>query len=438
MGSLAIRVDNLGKKYRLGGLSTGYSTIRETLTDAFLSPLRRLQALARGQGAIEAASTFWALRNVSFTVDHGEVVGIIGRNGAGKTTLLKVLSRVTAPTEGRVQLFGRVGSLLEVGVGFHQELTGRENVYLSGAIMGMRKREIDRKFDEILAFSGVEDFIDTPVKRYSSGMYTRLAFSVAAHMEPEILIVDEVLAVGDMAFQEKCLGKMSDVAKAGRTVLFVSHNMSAISQLCPTSILLEEGRIKFRGPSPETIGRYLNLMQNTKFSQFDRRQDRRGNGVLRIKRLYLEDESGRELDVVPCGARVRLVLEYAGADPQKALSDVAVHVLVANGATRLFSLLSDVSGGLFHNLPPSGRFVCDLDRLPLMPGNYDLHFLVFAGRQLADKIFFAWPLVVGDGDFFGTRRLSNNRDIHGSLLVPHAWSLEPKRGDQNEPVLTAK
>ncbi len=428
MDTAAIRVENLGKRYRIGGRTSGYSTIRDTLTDAFLAPFRRVKALVQGYGASDAAETFWALKDVSFEVQPGEVVGIIGRNGAGKTTLLKILSRVTSPTEGRAQLFGRVGSLLEVGVGFHQELTGRENVFLSGAIMGMHKQEIDRKFDEIVAFSGVEDFIDTPVKRYSSGMYTRLAFAVAAHMEPEILIVDEVLAVGDMAFQEKCLGKMSDVARSGRTVLFVSHNMSAISILCPTAILLEEGRIKFQGQSSETISRYVDLMRSTVVSQFDRRQDRRGNGVLRINRLYLENGEGQVVDVIPCGAGVRFVLEYA-ADPAAVLTDVSVVLMVASGATRLFSFISEVSGELFQNLPPVGRFVCEVDKLPLMPGNYDLHFLCFAGRQLADKIMFAWPLVVADGDFFGTRRLSNNRDIHGSLLVPHSWSLDSGRQD---------
>ncbi|TSA09138.1 MAG: ATP-binding cassette domain-containing protein [Deltaproteobacteria bacterium] len=429
MSSPAIRVENLGKQYRIGGRSGGYSTIRDTLTDAFLTPFRRLKALAQGYGASDAPEIFWALKNVSFEVQPGEVVGIIGRNGAGKTTLLKILSRVTSPTEGRAQLFGRVGSLLEVGVGFHQELTGRENVYLSGAIMGMKKQEINRQFDQIVAFSGVEDFIDTPVKRYSSGMYTRLAFAVAAHMEPEILIVDEVLAVGDMAFQEKCLGKMSDVARSGRTVLFVSHNMSAISILCPTAILVEEGRIRFQGQSSETIARYIDLMRKTSVSQFDRRQDRRGNGLLRINRLYLNDYEGKVVDALPCGTGVRFVLEYAAADPAAALTDVSVVLMVASGATRLFSFISEVSGDLFQNLPPVGRFVCQVDKLPLMPGNYDLHFLCFVGRQLVDKIMFAWPLVVSDGDFFGTRRLSNNRDIHGSLLVPHSWSLESSQQD---------
>ncbi len=427
MSSLAVRAENLGKKYRLGGIPGSYGTLRETLTDAFLAPVRRLRGLLQGNGAGAAPESFWALRNVSFEVQHGEVVGIIGRNGAGKTTLLKILSRVTSPTEGRAQLDGRVGSLLEVGVGFHPELTGRENIYLSGAIMGMNKKEIDRKFDEIVAFSGVEDFIDTPAKRFSTGMYARLAFSVAAHMDPEILIVDEVLAVGDLAFQEKCLGKMSAVARSGRTVLFVSHNMSAISMLCPTAILLEEGRIRSQGPSNETIARYVEMMRSPHISQFDRRRDRRGSGLLRITRLYLEDAEGKVVDVVPCGAKMRFVLEYAADNPATHLSDVSVHLLVGNGATRLCSFINEFSGDLFQNLPPVGRFVCTVDKLPLMPGNYDLHFICSVRRQMADKLRFAWPLVVSDGDFFGTGKLSNNRENHGSMLVSHTWSIDSDR-----------
>ena len=227
MSDIVIRVDSLSKQYRIGGKQEGYRTLRDTLTETFVSPFRRARKLLRGHayGAAELDEIIWALRDISFEVKRGEVVGIIGRNGAGKTTLLKILSRITEPTEGYAEIHGRVGSLLEVGTGFHPELTGRENIYLNGAILGMKKAEIERKFDEIVDFAEIEKFIDTPVKHYSSGMYVRLAFAVAAHMEPEILLVDEVLAVGDAAFQKKCLGKMGEVAEGGRTVLFVSHNM---------------------------------------------------------------------------------------------------------------------------------------------------------------------------------------------------------------------
>jgi len=244
MSDIAISCENLGKRYRIGQRES-YKALRDTLTDAVRAPLRRLRSSLRSQ-AVEPGDTdetFWALKDVSFEVKHGEVIGIIGRNGAGKSTLLKILSRITKPTTGSVEIHGRVGSLLEVGTGFHPELTGRENIYLNGTILGMKKREIKRKFDEIVAFAEIEQFLDTPVKRYSSGMYVRLAFAVAAHLEPEILVVDEVLAVGDAQFQKKCLGKMSDVAKEGRTVLFVSHNMIAVQNLCSRAIMLSSGNL---------------------------------------------------------------------------------------------------------------------------------------------------------------------------------------------------
>ncbi|HEX3036793.1 MAG TPA: ABC transporter ATP-binding protein [Thermodesulfobacteriota bacterium] len=259
MGDIAIRVEGLSKQYHIGAKQERYKTLRDTLADAFVSPFRRARKLLSGQatGASELHEIIWALKDVSFEVKRGEVVGIIGRNGAGKSTLLKVLSRITEPTAGYADIYGRVGSLLEVGTGFHQELTGRENIYLNGAILGMKRMEIDRKFDEIIDFAEVEKFIDTPVKHYSSGMYLRLAFAVAAHLEPEILVVDEVLAVGDVAFQKKCLGKMGDVAKEGRTILFVSHNMAAIRQLCQTGMLLDSGLMVFSGPVIECVNKYL-------------------------------------------------------------------------------------------------------------------------------------------------------------------------------------
>src|SRR5256884_3462490 len=247
MSDVAIGVAGLGKQYQIGGdRKPPYKTIRESITDMVLDPLRRLRA-GLSADAVNGEQALWALKDVSFEVNRGEVVGIIGRNGAGKSTLLKILSRITEPTEGQAEIVGRVGSLLEVGTGFHPELTGRENVYLNGAILGMKRSEIDRRFDEIVAFSEIERFLETPVKHYSSGMYARLAFAVAAHLEPEILLVDEGLAVGDAAFQKKCLGKMGDVAKAGRTVLFVSHNMAAVRSLCSRAFLLSDGRILSSG-----------------------------------------------------------------------------------------------------------------------------------------------------------------------------------------------
>ena len=259
MADIVIRAEGIGKKYHIGKKHQSYPTLRESIVDGINKPIRRMRNLLQGNpsGVAELDETIWALKEVSFEVKKGEVIGVIGRNGAGKSTLLKILTRITEPTEGYADMFGRVGSLLEVGTGFHPELTGRENIFLNGAILGMHRPEIRRKFDEIVAFAEVDKFIDTPVKHYSSGMYLRLAFSVAAHLEPEILLVDEVLAVGDAAFQKKCIGKMESVSREGRTILFVSHSMGAITQLCRSAIWLENGYLKLSGPAPEIVSSYL-------------------------------------------------------------------------------------------------------------------------------------------------------------------------------------
>lgn len=257
MNDIAIHVEDLGKRYRIGTAPERYKTLRDMLVAGINAPIQRLRRGASAFRQSSESSIIWALRDISFDVPRGKVLGIVGRNGAGKSTLLKILSRVTEPTEGSAEIHGRVGSLLEVGTGFHPELTGRENIYLNGAILGMKRLEIERKFDEIVAFSEVEQFIDTPVKRYSSGMYLRLAFAVAAHLEPEILVVDEVLAVGDAEFQRKCMGKMSDVAQAGRTVLFVSHNMSAVLRLTEETMVLDKGRLVYRAPTPQAVDYYM-------------------------------------------------------------------------------------------------------------------------------------------------------------------------------------
>lgn len=257
MSEFAIRVENLGKQYKLGARIERYSTLRDSIARVFAHPLRRARNKKSG------VDSLWALRDVSLEIKHGEIVGIIGHNGAGKTTLLKILSRITEPTQGRAEIYGRVGSLLEVGTGFHPELTGRENIYLNGALLGMRKAEIDRKFDEIVDFAEVEKFLDTPVKRYSSGMYVRLAFAVAANLEPDILMVDEVLAVGDAAFQKKCLGKMDEVARGGRTVLFVSHNLTSISSLTGKCILLNKGELEAFGATSGIIHKYMENLESS-------------------------------------------------------------------------------------------------------------------------------------------------------------------------------
>ena len=283
----AIKVENLSKLYRLGTRGkSDYSTLQESLRGAITAPWRRLRQGWTGGGE-EAASKLWALKDIGFEIKPGELVGIIGSNGAGKSTLLKVLSQITEPTHGRVELRGRVGSLLEVGTGFHTELTGRENIFLNGAILGMARREITRKFDEIVAFSGVERFLDTPVKRYSSGMYVRLAFAVAAHLEPEILLVDEVLAVGDVEFQKKCLGKMKDVGQQGRTVLFVSHSIATLQSLCQRGIFMQQGKVVVDDTIERSINAYLQTLEQNAACAIEERTDRQGRGQIRLKKIEI-------------------------------------------------------------------------------------------------------------------------------------------------------
>ena len=315
MDRRVISVEGLSKAYRLGLADQRHATFRDALMATITSPWRRLRQLGETN---DADDTFWALKDVNFQVHSGEVVGIIGRNGAGKSTLLKILARITEPTEGQVRLRGRSASLLEVGTGFHAELTGRENVYLNGSILGMKKAEIDRKFDEIVAFSEVEKFLDTPVKRYSSGMYVRLAFAVAAHLEPEILIVDEVLAVGDAEFQKKCLGKMQEVASGhGRTVLFVSHNMSAVQKLCPRAILLRQGRLVKDGPTEEVVGEYLSYLSTSAQTAFEDNPERSGSGAVRLTAARILDEQGQPVRSLVAGTAclLRVPLSQPPAPP---------------------------------------------------------------------------------------------------------------------------
>jgi lipopolysaccharide transport system ATP-binding protein len=323
MAEIALRVNNLSKEYRIGGRQEQYRTLRDTLTDAFTAPIRRAGRLLRGEsgGASGMTERFWALKDVSFEVRRGEVVGIIGRNGAGKSTLLKILSRITEPSSGTAEIYGRVGSLLEVGTGFHPELTGRDNIFLNGAILGMGRAEIERKFDEIVDFAEVEQFIDTPVKHYSSGMYLRLAFAVAAHLEPEILIVDEVLAVGDAAFQKKCLGKIDEVASHGRTVLFVSHNMTAMQSLCDRTVWLHHGRIVENGPTAQVISAYLHTASATMSEQsWPDMESAPGNTKVRIRSARVRAEDGTPIEAIGITTPLALEFEYWNLVPDTALN----------------------------------------------------------------------------------------------------------------------
>lgn len=300
-----VKIQNVSKKYRIGGLHPGYMTFREMIGDLFAAPLRRLR------NGSDSHQELWALSDVNLEVHQGEPIGIIGHNGAGKSTLLKILSRITKPTRGEVEIFGRIGSLLEVGTGFHPDLTGRENVYLNGAILGMRRAEIDRKFDEIVAFAELEKFIETPVKFYSSGMYVRLAFSVAAHLEPEILIMDEVLAVGDAAFQQKCLDKMHSIRQRGHTIFFVSHNMPAVTRLCKRVILLEGGRVKADGEPHSVVNQYITSSRKTGASrEWVDGTNAPGDSVVRLRGVRVCNERGETTAAVDVRRPLRIEVTY--------------------------------------------------------------------------------------------------------------------------------
>jgi lipopolysaccharide transport system ATP-binding protein len=424
MGDTAIRVEGLGKQYRIGGKQEKYKTLRDTLADIAMAPVRRASELLRGQptGAAGLDETIWALQDISFEVKKGEVVGIIGRNGAGKSTLLKILTRITEPTAGWAEVYGRVGSLLEVGTGFHPELTGRENVYLNGTILGMKKAEIDSKFDEIVAFSEVEQFLDTPVKHYSSGMYLRLAFAVAAHLEAECLLLDEVLAVGDATFQKKCLGKMGDVTTEGRTVLFVSHNMAAISNLCSRTILLEGGRVKTIADTDTVIHTYLSSFSARSDSPLEIRADREGNGRLRFSDLHIQNQWEEDIVVGLSGQPVRLAIEYQAFGPTE-LRDVSVSAdFLDTFGQRLFTAGTSIAGGDFERIPSEGCFICTIPQLLLIEGQYRIDLWASVNGKVADYIQHAASFEVESADVLGTSTRLVRRK-HGLFFVPHSWTV---------------
>jgi lipopolysaccharide transport system ATP-binding protein len=412
MHDRAITVEGLSKRYRLGGRRRTYRTLRDSL--AGLVSGRRAR---RGQ---ELAGTFWALRDVSFELGQGRVLGLIGHNGAGKSTLLKVLARITEPTAGRAVLQGRVGSLLEVGTGFHGELSGRENVYLNGAILGMKRSEIAQQFDRIVSFAEVEAFVDTPVKHYSSGMYLRLAFAVAAHLEPEILLVDEVLAVGDAAFQKRCLGRIGEVAQEGRTVIFVSHNLSAVERLCDSAVVLDHGRLAFHGPTADAIERYLQAGSGAD-GMLGEASRRPGRGRVRLTRVRALCD-GRPSSHLTSGSRVELLLDY----------EIAGDALVRGARLRvawmnllgdtMFVCANDAAGYGIPELPgPAGTVRVAIPILPLHHGTYRLNVQLKSGREMEDSVADAMELTVAGGDFFGTG-VTLPADC-GPFLVPHSFEV---------------
>jgi lipopolysaccharide transport system ATP-binding protein len=431
----AVRVNGLGKQYRktLGGRRVAYQTLRETIMNVVTAPVRKLRrGSEEGDGRPQL---FWALRDISFDVEQGEAVGIIGRNGAGKTTLLKLLARITEPTEGWAEIYGRVGSLLEVGTGFHQELTGRENVYLNGAILGMSRREIESKFDEIVAFAEVEEFIDTQVKHYSSGMYMRLAFSVAAHLEPEILLIDEVLAVGDVAFQAKCLGKMSDVTRGGRTILFVSHNMGAINALCEKAIWIEKGRIMQIGPSvavTEACTRFQKAgggeqRVGYKIDMDQLKEPRRGFSVTdcRLSNPASPGTGSRT------GDPIVITIDYR-SEQMFVRPAFIVKIKDMYGQELIRLATSPMSGFKIDGLYPHGQVQLSIDSLPLVASHYLLDLeLVRPGYQ---NIATFQTLIEFDVELFDYYGHGDALDrSRGLLVVDHSWKHGPlPAGSANE------
>ena len=417
MNDVAIQVEGLGKQYSLGVLQTSYRTIREQISTTFAAPFRWLLH-SKSNSQPPNFETIWALKDISFEIMEGEVVGIIGPNGAGKTTLLKILSKITEPTLGRAKIHGRVGSLLEVGTGFHPELTGRENIYLNGAILGMRRIEINRKFDEIVAFAEVEKFLDTPVKRYSSGMYVRLAFAVAAHLEPEILLVDEVLAVGDAHFQEKCLGKMKDVARQGRTVLFISHNHQAVRRLCEKCIWLNEGSIRQMGLADDVVDAYLRTL-NANLKAEDLIPDppsQDSTNPVRILRLAVCDSDRQSTNLLYGDQSYTVDIEYEVTHPIKSVR-VAALFRTSQGIDAFVS--TDCDSGLIRGL----------DRVP---GHYVAHCEIPANLLNQGRyIISVWIAITH-------RRQLRRRD--DALIVDvryrRGFIMEENRGTAVNPILT--
>ena len=435
MSDIAIHVENLGKLYRIGERQR-YKALRDTLSDALYAPFRAAASLFNGHNGHQSTASsrsanndFWALKDISFEVKQGEAVGIFGPNGAGKSTLLKILSRITKPTEGYIRMRGRVGALLEVGTGFHPELTGRENTYLNGAIIGMRKKEIDRKFDEIVAFAEIEKFIDTPVKFYSSGMYVRLAFAVAAHLEPDILIVDEVLAVGDAAFQKKCLGKMGVVAKEGRTVLFVSHNLPTLKQLCPTSFWLNAGQIKAYGHTADVVASYLRVLD----TNFQKRtsvypEDTSKESQLRSARIL--NQAGEETENFNCDEPVTIELVY---QVHRQTPAVYAYLCVSgeDGAEILVSDSKDVVPNPLDNLPVGTHTLSvTIPSRTLGHGNYQVGFST--ASKFSTNFIIDTPGVTGEIGWFHLDDYSSVRGNKrgGFLSTLLKWSIRFQKGSE--------
>lgn len=420
-----LEIRSVSKQYRLGGHRLRKAeNFREVIERAATKPFRMLTGARVKSAPKEEPFSFWALKDVDLEIQEGDILGIIGRNGAGKSTMLKILSRITSPTEGLVTIRGRLASLLEVGTGFHPELTGRENIFLNGAILGMRKVEIARRFDEIVAFAEVEKFLDTPVKHYSSGMYVRLAFAVAAHLNPEILVVDEVLAVGDLSFQKKCLGKMGEVSRSGRTVLFVSHNMAAVENLCTRGIVLHQGKLHFNGTPKDAIQFYLNSLSTVSGTghvvELEAVGERRSLVAPLLKRLEFFTNHDQPLsEGLPIGGRLKIRVYF---DLPKPTLSFNVGLGFNNSyGQRIFTAHSqfEPNRSLREHVGPQ-VFNCEIPNFNLMPGEYSVKVFLELNNSEADAIEDAAKLRVLEADFYGTGKVPMN----GTFVLKHGWYLE--------------
>ncbi|WP_035484104.1 ABC transporter ATP-binding protein [Algoriphagus marincola] len=416
MSKSVIKVSNLSKRYRLGVKEKQPKTLAGQIANVIKSPwknLKRLNDLNRFNQ--EDESIFWALKDVSFEVKKGEVLGIIGKNGAGKSTLLKILSQITEPTSGKIEIQGRVASLLEVGTGFHPELSGRENIYMNGTILGMTRREIDSKLDEIIDFSGVEKFIDTPVKFYSSGMKVRLGFSVAAHLDPEILIIDEVLAVGDYEFQRKCLGKMEDVSKnQGRTVLFVSHNLAAVQNLCNNVILLNYGKVQSNGNKDLIIKEYLNANQNKPYVKLNDRKDREGFGNVILTGLEIYGSN-----TVQSGNNISIYINYKSLKSVK-IVEIGMSIW-AHNEIKLISLSSEFKNQIV-NFPRNGIIRCDINDLSVVAGSYQVNAFIRSNYGIEDYVLNICELNIVESDYYKSGKTVDSN--WGLIIVDHNFSID--------------
>ena len=411
MSKYAIQVEGLGKEYIIGGAEQRHDSFREMLTGSLMAPLRRLRKLGGTAGEEER---FWALKDVSFKVEQGDVLGIIGRNGAGKSTLLKTLSRITTPSQGKVVLRGRVASLLEVGTGFHPELTGRENIFLNAAILGMGKAEASRKFQDIVEFAEIGDFADTPVKRYSSGMYVRLAFSVAAHLEPDILLIDEVLAVGDVQFQRRCLGKIEEISSTGRTVIFISHNLPSILSLCRKVLWLDGGEVRMVGEPSAVVHQYLD--EATKRDPARDQNSKGGNWILRLVSLDIKVPDGKEQQEIVAGKSCCITLSI---ESKEHLEGLDIGIGLYDEFSRPLGLLqSSVSGRTFACSKGVNVYECVITKLPLFPGSYVLNVSITRNNELLHGQKEFGRLIVSGSKFFSTNLLPK----YGPLLIESTWN----------------